>query len=842
MSSRSTKLTSGNRTEIFEYIANAIHRVTSLPVSIWAPEKGGKGLMIVTAVGLPESYIKTAFLDLKKPSVTGEAFLNNKIRQVMDISSDRRWKYKEQAREMNWKSAICVPIEADDVVIGVISVYAYTRRSIPELVNILPDFAEQIAITLEVARQKEVLEKLLDIDAKLQSMTESPKNVLNSIVKAACDLTGASCAVAYPFDIEHDEFYDIENVAFYGLLKGLKLTEKPRSEGGMASFVKQKGEIVLTNIGEQYPDMLKTSSFIKREKIRAFMGIALKTADSTLGILYVNFRTPHVFTKKEKSTIRLFSHRASIALHNARLYQKAASQISALERLHEVGATLTSVQNTPEGLRNILTRIAQSAQNVLGADLVDLYQYFQTQDRYDLPPVQVGNRYDETVPKTVIHKDDVIYKIVKKREPEYIVDAQKSKTLITPFTVKRADSPKKRFVFRENLKSTAAIPLIAGAEVVGVLFANYRTIQSFSSEQRKIIELFAHQAAIAIWNARLFMSVQKRLDERLTDISAFQQIYEKIYGANQEELMSLIAEKAAGLTNAKYGILWLADRDGTRLTCRGVAGDTRPASRLPKLPLDKNSINGWVMHTGKPYLSNNIKNDAHYRSWYKDARSELAVPLLYENHAIGTLDVESTASNNFTDDHVKLLKTLAAQAAIAIQNSRIVRKLDTLDDVGRALTNTIRLQEQGILDLIYREASGLMDTDNMYIAFYDEYTDIVRFGLAYVNGKKINIETEPGWQPRKAGQGRTEEIIRTKRPILNTTKAEAKKWYRKPGRKEYIGNPLPSWIGVPMVIGDKAIGVIATYHPEREYVYSGDDLDILQSMANQAAIALDNAR
>ncbi|RPJ27451.1 MAG: GAF domain-containing protein, partial [Chloroflexi bacterium] len=152
------------------------------------------------------------------------------------------------------------------------------------------------------------------------------------------------------------------------------------------------------------------------------------------------------------------------------------------------------------------------------------------------------------------------------------------------------------------------------------------------------------------------------------------------------------------------------------------------------------------------------------------------------------------------------------------------------------------LGEREILDLIYKEASGLMDTDNMYIAFYDEYTDIVRFGLAYVNGKKINVEIESGWQPRKAGQGKTEEIIRTKKPIFHATKAEAKKWYARPGRKDYLSIPLPSWIGVPMVIGDKAIGVIATYHPEREYVYSGDDLDILQSMANQAAIALESAR
>lgn len=842
MTIRKKKTTIDESINVFQSIVESIYHFTGLPVSVWKPNKNGKTLKIVASVGLPENYAKTVYLVLDQPSVGGDALKYKKTQKVMDINADSRWKYKKQAKEMNWKSAICVPIVVDNNAIGVIDVYAYTKRSLLDVAQILPDFAKQISLTLENAKQTEVRQRILDIASKLQTTAENPKIVLNEIVKGACELIGASSAVVYPFDIERGELYDIENVAFYGLLKPLELKEKPRAKGGMASYVKRKDEVILTNIEEQDPDILKTSPFIKREKIRAFMGIALRVADDVLGILYINFRMPHVFTNQEKSTIRLFSHQASNALHNARLYQRAGSQISALERLHEVGSTLTSIPNKPESLGNFLRRIVQSAQSILGADLVDLYQYFQSQDRYDLPPIQIGERYDKFVIKDTIHKDDVIWKIVQGKRPVYTANAQKSKALTSPFTVKRRDAPDNRFVVREDIKSTAAIPLVAGEEILGVLFANYRSHQAFQEQQKRLIELFASQAAIAIWNARLFTSMQKRLGERLNDISVFQQIYEKMYSANQEELMSLIAEKATQLTGAKYGVLWLADKDRTRLTCAGVVGDKRPASALPKLSLDRKSINGWVMQTGKPYLSNDTKGDPHYKNWYTDARSELAVPLLYNNSPIGTLDVESTSADNFTNDHVELLKTLANQAAIAIQNSRIIKKLDTLDDVGRALTSTIRLREKEILDLIYKKASGLMDTNNMYIALYDEQTDIVRFGLAFVNGRRIDIQKEKGWQPRKAGQGKTEEIIRTRQPIFHATKAEVKAWYAQPGRKEYMGNPLPSWIGVPMVVGNKVIGVIATYHPEREYVYSRDDLDILQSMATQAAIAIDNSR
>ena len=1013
-----------NQSDIFQPIVDSIHEVTGLPVSIWIPDKQKKILRIAASVGLPTSYLKAASINLDQPSVTGDAFLKKRMQKVKDIRSEPRWVYKDQAFEMNWKSAICVPIKVDKVVIGVISVYGYTQRAITDLAYLLPEYANQIAISFEAKYQREVLKQILSIGAKLESMTENLKDVLDEVVRGACDVIGADCAVIYPYDIERKEFYDIENVSKYGLINPLVVKEKPRIKGGMAVYIAKRGEVVLHDISKQDPKMITTSSFIQKEKIKAFYGIALKVSSNVLGVLYVNYRTPHTFTSQEKNTIRLFAQQASIAVSNARLYEQANTRIETLEKLQGVGTALTSITTAPEGLKNSLMLIAQSAQDVLSADLVDIYEYNQGKDEFGLSPIQVGNRYEPYIIKTIqkddivriaiakgpkyvakaqedrtltqpsklirpdaplerfvvrekllstasiplavgnelvgilfvnyrspqtfskqqrelielfadqaaiaiynsrlyqqarqqseilkrlqgigidlvsltgtsedlhfilekiarsaqellgadlvdfyqyfenlgeytlppvqvgerrapnvkkehIRKDDVIWSIIKGKQSQYILDSQGDKGLNTSFVENRKDLPKERFVIREEIKSTAAVPLLVGKEVVGALFANYRTSQAFPSEQRSLVELFAAQAAIAIWNARLFSRIKKRLEERLTDISAFQQIYERMYSSNQEELMSLIAEKATLLTGAKYGVLWLLDKDGRQLTCGGVVGDNRPASMLPKLPLDKTSINGWVMQTGKPYLCNNIEGDVHYRSWYDDARSELAVPLIHNKTIIGTLDVESTIINNFSQDHEELLKTLATQATIAIQNAKTVKKLDTLADVGRELTNTMWRQEHQILELIHTQASELMDTNNMYIALYDERTDTVRFGLAYVDGEKIDVDTHPDWQPRKAGKGKTEKIIRTKQPIFHATKKEADDWYEQPGRKEYVGSALPSWIGVPMIVGNKAIGVIATYHPDKEYVYSGDDLDILETMANQAAIALENAR
>jgi len=174
--------------------------------------------------------------------------------------------------------------------------------------------------------------------------------------------------------------------------------------------------------------------------------------------------------------------------------------------------------------------------------------------------------------------------------------------------------------------------------------------------------------------------------------------------------------------------------------------------------------------------------------------------------------------------------------------SKVEQKLQMLIEFGQVIAAGIRLREGEILELIHRESSRFMDTDNMYIALYDEATDTVRFGLAFVNGKRIDVTTEAGWQPRRTGRGRAEEIIRTKRPLLHNTRAEAEAWYAQQEHKQYVGRTFESWLGVPMMVGERVLGVIATYHPTQEHAYNEEDLVILQAMADQAAIAIDNAR
>ena len=197
-------------------------------------------------------------------------------------------------------------------------------------------------------------------------------------------------------------------------------------------------------------------------------------------------------------------------------------------------------------------------------------------------------------------------------------------------------------------------------------------------------------------------------------------------------------------------------------------------------------------------------------------------------------------SNSFAvleNANQEIEKTNKELKSTNIELESVSKRIEALVDFGKELNKKIYAGEDAIREFIQQQADQFMNTDNMYIAMYDAKSDLVSFPLFYKNGKQSNISS------RKAGKGRTEEIIKTSESILIKNREDSKNWYQQPGREEYIGDELASWIGTPMKNSDnQVLGVVATYHPTENNLYDENDLRVLESMSDLAVIAIENAR
>jgi PAS domain S-box-containing protein len=223
-------------------------------------------------------------------------------------------------------------------------------------------------------------------------------------------------------------------------------------------------------------------------------------------------------------------------------------------------------------------------------------------------------------------------------------------------------------------------------------------------------------------------------------------------------------------------------------------------------------------------------------------------PMQVRGEKIGLIGIDTDPNKPLTADEQALLEEITAEVSEALERARLFEasqrsaaELAVLNEMGNAFTEA--LNEKAIIENIFKYASQLIEIDDFYVAMYDEIGHMISFPLAEIN----NVRISPGhpdwtsWQPRPAGTGLTGFVIEQRQPVLIQNNAE--EVLNSLGLPYIqIGQMTQSWVGVPMTIGDRALGMINAQSDERPGLYNEHHLGLLTSIASQAAIAIDNAR
>jgi GAF domain-containing protein len=207
----------------------------------------------------------------------------------------------------------------------------------------------------EILRQREKSEDLLDANLEISSVSrhQSLKTTLNRIGKTAFLIGQADWAIIHPFEKDKKPYQiDVNNVGSHGTLRNATIEELTNSKpnvGGISRHVLRKGELIVENINHHDPSIgrLKLSEhhFIKSEGVKALIGEAVKDpfTRNILGILYLDYRTPHKFSYRDKHHARALANLAAIAISNEReiteIKQKRQFQLAS-DIAEAVGASL----------------------------------------------------------------------------------------------------------------------------------------------------------------------------------------------------------------------------------------------------------------------------------------------------------------------------------------------------------------------------------------------------------------------------------------------------------------------------------------------------------------------
>ena len=843
--------TSGNHKELVEYIVEAVHDLTKLPVILWEmSDKQGESksvLKIAAARRVPEDYIEKARTSIESgKSMTSIALDKKEHIQVSDIQDktiDPPFENIEQAKIEGWRAFLCVPLLGKhDRPLGTLSIYDKKVRNFSESeVALCTSFAGYAAIAFENFQMldkerntREILESLQQIRSDILAQSE-PQELFKTIVNSACSLMekknkrnlhGSVCLcdhAAKKIRVAHSNSKKMSG-------RTLKFGE------GMAGWVvkNQRPEFV--------PDYFewegRAPSFKSFNKLFAsIIGVPLIWENMVIGVLILSSKEIGIFNNDDMELLMRFSETAAIALQNAQLYSGIETNTNRLLAMHGSGERT-----------EVLKIIAKSAIEILMADIIVIYEYYKGRDKeFPNSPVSIEKLHDPDF-QAIKTEDSVVSGAVKLEEPLYMEDALKGNDCLIPKTDQYSvdmKNKKQRFVSREKVKSSAILPLRVNNEVVGVMFVSYKQKTRFTESLKAVIELFANQAALAIQTSRT-----------LGQIAALNDIQKAITQVmDPDEVLKLILEKALDLIGFSKGWIRLYNPDNGFLevkACQGLASEH--AEKLKEIKRHpEEGITGHVFETGEPVVVSDVEKEKRYKMLFKDTVSELCVPMVFKNMPTGIINIESKRLDAFNEQDKKMLSSFAAQAAIAIENARSFRSavsevqrsanvFEALYDSGQAMTASLDINDvfKELLKQTQRLLKNSPEEELCCGCFMKREGDILELIDGFPkdlvdNFKKrvgARIDLKKGIDGRIGTGGRA--VLEGKSELVPDVSSN-NDFY--PVVQYMAGSSL----SVPIMSKGKAIGVISVDHCNKNAFDKVDKKD-LEALAAQAGIAIQNAQ
>ncbi len=274
-----------------------------------------------------------------------------------------------------------------------------------------------------------------------------------------------------------------------------RMTLEP-GEGLVGWIMARRASLTLTDL--RADPRLQNRDWMTAEGLVSFLGVPLLLEGAPVGVLAAMTRQLRAFSPEEVALAELLAIPAAIAIGNARLYRRAEERAERLTALSALTRLITSASDS----REVFHAVAEAATTLLRAKMAWVWvddpasRAFRSQARYGLAPELMADL------SAIPYGRGVVGSVFESQAPEYIVDIQEDSRWLNPRLAKEAD-----------LHACAAIPLITGDRVVGVLIILFGARRQFTPEEKELMSLLADQAAITIERSRLFEELQRSSEE-----------------------------------------------------------------------------------------------------------------------------------------------------------------------------------------------------------------------------------------------------------------------------------------------------------------------------------------
>jgi formate hydrogenlyase transcriptional activator len=583
------------------------------------------------------------------------------------------------------------------------------------------------------------------------------------------------------------------------------------------------------------------------EGIRSFCCVPLLLAGKAIGTLNVGSQEKGAYSEADLEFLNEIGNQVALAVGNMKSFQEIATLSARVERTAERYRTLLEINNT------IITNLSQSSL---------LHAIFGVLQRV-LPVYRAAlNLYDPRANTIRIHAlstdwNTEFFKVGVEMSPTDSHSGwvlQNRQPLICPDIAAAMKYPVERLLLEEGIRSYCVVPLILGEKPIGTLNIGSDTKDRYTETDAEFLLEIANQVALAVGNmqsyqeiAALNIKVEHTAERYRTLLEINNAI---ITNLSQEALLHAISEVLSRVIPFDRAAFTLYIPSSNKFRFLAIEGVTASSNFRAGQEFDREeSVSAWVFDQQRPAVRRDLRKEQHYlndrRLIEEGLNSYCVAPLIVGGKSIGTLNLASQKTNQYSDADAEFLCELGSQVALAVSNMTSYEEIAALNTLVKRSADRYRtllginnaivthLTPEELMHAVSEILSRVIPYSGAALTIYYPATKTFRYlameGTIPTDYFRAGVEfdrkeTISAW------------VFDNQRGVIRGDLEKEKKY---PNDTRLLDKGIYSDCIVPLILGGKSIGTL-NVGSAKKYQYSQEDLETLQEMANQIALAVAN--
>jgi GAF domain-containing protein/anti-sigma regulatory factor (Ser/Thr protein kinase) len=617
------------------------------------------------------------------------------------------------------RSHISVPMVKQNEVVGSISIYRTEVRPFTDKqIALVQNFAAQAVIAIENTRLLNELRQSLEqqtATSEVLSVISSSPGELEPVFQAMLENAVRICEAKFGalYRIDGEKFHFAAEVG-----TPLEFVEHQRRRGPFQPSPGSQLERVLRTRQVSHTDDA-TVEFGSRPAAtlagaRSTVAVPMLKDDVLIGAIFIYRTEVRPFTEKQIELVKNFAKQAVIAIENTRLLNELRQRTSDLsESLEQQTATseiLDVISNSPTDSQPAFDAIVRSGLRLFpdAAIMVGLLDGDVVRAAAIADTDAAGAEALRARMPLPLSREFITSTAILDRREVDLPDVRKAPAELATGA---------RNFLASGYRAQTVVPMMRGESAIGTVNVIRRRPGPLSDKQRELLRIFANQAVIAIENTRLFNELRHRTDdlsealEQQTATSEVLKVVSSSPGDLQPVFEAMLAN-ATRLCEAKFGVLYRSEGDALRVVAMHGAplAFVEERRRNPIIRPNPTTTIGRAVATKQTVQMADVLKVPHYSDpplgytapqlpKLAGARTVLAVPMCKDDELVGIIAVYRQEVRPFTDKQIELVTNFAAQAVIAIENTRLLNELRQSLQQQTATADVLKVISRSTFDL-----------------------------------------------------------------------------------------------------------------------------------------------